>query len=62
MTYGRQGSPSEGLGDFLDREMAERRKDAFRRKSEEKKYIVRTRKRRNLWTRFITFLFRARSD
>ena len=50
MTYGNSTFQSD-LVDELDRELAERRKEKFRRLSDEKKYIVKKKRRKSLWKR-----------
>ena len=48
MTYGKSTFQSD-LADDLDRELSERRKEKFRRLSDEKKYIVKKKRRKSLW-------------
>lgn len=52
MTSANSDSRYEAFNDFLDREMAERKKERFRKLNDEKKYIVRPKKkRRSIWKR-----------
>lgn len=59
MTYGNSTFRSD-LADELDREIAERRKEKFRRLSDEKKYIVK-KKRRGLWEKIRSCILSFRS-
>ena len=54
MTYGNSTFRSD-IAEDMDREMAERRKEKFRRLSDEKKYIVK-KKRRSLWGKIKSFI------
>lgn len=54
MTYGNSPFQSS-ISEDMDRELAERRKEKFRRLSDEKKYIVR-KKRRSLWGKIKSFI------
>ena len=54
MTYGNSTFRSD-IAEDMDRELAERRKEKFRRLSDEKKYIVR-KKRRGLWGKIKSFI------
>lgn len=49
MTSANSDSRYESFNDFLDRELAERKKEKFKRLNDEKKYIVRPKKRRSIW-------------
>ena len=59
MTYGKSTFQSD-LADDLDRELSERRKEKFRRLSDEKKYIVK-KKRRGLWGKIRSCILSFRS-
>ena len=51
MTSANSDSRYEAFNDFLDRELAERKKERFRRLNDEKYIIKPKKKRRSIWKR-----------